>query len=346
MSYGLDGIEQLRQGHASGRRRRHGKEPVAPVRARKRGALHGLVGSKVFHRDPSAAARHLCGDQFSGLAFVEPGPAPVPDSPEDLRKVLLHKAFTRFIALTRVGFREVLRGAFELRKGVALRIQSRRIPPAQQESFLRKANRRSHHLRQWEATIFFVRHDQPCRRTRHARGKVSQPAQLGNGLPLVVEIHVPVGCGGRLLAIVDGSYFRGGRFLAFVPVRKTDHHKTAAADVPRRRIRNRQRKPGGHCRIHCIAALLEYLHTGFGSLDLRGNDHAAPCFDRCSDPFNRGDRYGRARTSGDPQEGRSQHCCKQAFLHAEAERLKRRHGPVTVHRVRSVWRDGANIKIL
>ncbi len=66
------------------------------------------------------------------------------------------------------------------------------------------------------------------------------------------------------------------------PPARMDHHEAAAADVARRRMRDRQGERRGDGRIDGVAALLQDFHSRLASQPGDGNDHSTSGAD---DPF-------------------------------------------------------------
>ncbi len=81
---------------------------------------------------------------------------------------------------------------------------------------------------------------------------------------LIVEEHVARGLGRCHFAEIDR-----GRHTIF----GAQHHKTAAAEVTRLRVRHRQRIADGHRRIHRVTALLEDIHPDLRGEGIHRRDH-------------------------------------------------------------------------
>src|SRR5215468_1690947 len=86
--------------------------------------------------------------------------------------------------------------------------------------------------------------DQPSHRSWDADCLVSDQAGVGNHLTLGVKIHVAA-CG-------LGSFFAVIKEMCLA-VSEPQKHEAAAADVSRRRMHNRQSKPGCNSGVHGVA---------------------------------------------------------------------------------------------
>ncbi len=99
--------------------------------------------------------------------------------------------------------------------------------------------------------------------SRDADRLVSHGAGVGNHVALSVQIHVTAGGFWSFFAIVEEVDLAVG---------KANQHESAATNVSRSRMNDRQREAGGHSSVNRVATLLQNLRANLGGF-LMDTDH-------------------------------------------------------------------------
>jgi hypothetical protein len=68
------------------------------------------------------------------------------------------------------------------------------------------------------------------------------------------------------------------------PIGQTDQHESAAAQIPRERMGNRQREADGYCGIHRVTTPLEDRESHVGGNRFLGDDHCVTRPERVGAP--------------------------------------------------------------
>jgi hypothetical protein len=134
----------------------------------------------------------------------------------------------------------------------------------------REPTRRLRQLRpgQTPRSVFAQSQGHPRDRPRHARRAIThrRGAFAFDQIAARIEIDIARCRSGSHLAVINC-----GR----APVAQANHHKAAAAEVARRRIRDGQRKGHRNRRVHRVTAALQNIHADFGRQLICRSDHPA-----------------------------------------------------------------------
>ncbi len=98
---------------------------------------------------------------------------------------------------------------------------------------------------QAELAVFLLGINHAGDRSGHADRLVSDLAGAGDHVSLLVEVHVRVGCGGSLLAVIEEMRLAVGH---------ADEHEPSATDVSCRRMDDGEGKSRSNGGVHRIAA--------------------------------------------------------------------------------------------
>ena len=103
---------------------------------------------------------------------------------------------------------------------------------------------------------------------RHARdgagdaaGVVTLAAHAVDDVTVLIEIHVTRRGSRSFFPVVNEVRLAVAQLPAAVFVRGADQHETTTANVACLRVDDGQRKGHGYSCIHCVATLLQHLHT-------------------------------------------------------------------------------------
>lgn len=168
-------------------------------------------------------------------------------------EVLLHQPVALLQRLT--VFPEDGLAVFVIRNdfaAVGLEVVRQRI--VYHKAVARQLDSRLHHLVQRHRAVFLQRQREARNGARRAGGEMRGQRFFAVRVTLVVEEHIAGRLGRRHLAEVNGR-----RFAVF----SAQHHKAAAAQVPRLRMRYRQRIADGDSCIHRVTALPENIDAHF-----------------------------------------------------------------------------------
>ena len=287
-------VQHLHQRGPARGRRRHADDVVTPVRAADRLPLHGLVEGKVLFGDPAAAALHLLGEETRRRAGVEAVAALVADAFQRGRQIGLHQGVSRGVGLA------VPEELGEGRRVVAERLQpsGQRIGQAfaDRKAVTCQGDRGLYQARPSGRPVFLVGLGEAGHRTRDAHRQMAAVVDLVGVLAVLVQEHLRVGVERCLLPEVHGRC---------APVRETDHHEAAAADVARGRVRDRQRESGGDRGIDGVAPRPQHLRPGPARVRICRDHHPST---RLDDAVRDGDlgRFGGRRATGGDKEGRQE----------------------------------------
>ena len=223
---------------------------MAAVSPAQRFALDGLVIFQVFDGHPRLTvlgrAPHAILDQLRGLALVKFARPLFDHSLEDRRQFRLFENLSGLI-------RSAVPQEDPLRFGIPRKLFARAFQAAFQlmpdrEAVGREFARRLGDLGPFHRAVFFQRVSEASHRARDSGGHVAVSRGLVDVFAFFVKIDVAMGRGGRHLAIINRR-----RLAVGLP----DDHKSAAAQIPRRRPNHRQRQPYRHRGVNRIAAALQ-----------------------------------------------------------------------------------------
>ena len=253
--------------NAAGRRRRHRENVIAAIASVNRLTLDGLVLREIRFGDKPTVLLHLFGNLVGNRPFVERIRAVLRDQLQTFRQVLLHQ----LIALLQrfAVFPEDSLAVFVIRNhfaAIGFKIVSQGV--IHHKTFAGELNRRLYHFVERQGAIFFQRQGEACDGARRTGGEMRGQGFFAVRVALIVKEHIAGSLSGGHLTEVDG-----GGFAVFGP----QHHKAAAAQVPRLRMRHRQRIAHRDCRIHRITALPENIDAHFRCQRIHRRHHTLRC---------------------------------------------------------------------
>src|SRR5713226_546377 len=147
----------------------------------------------------------------------------------------------------------------------ALLFEFMREPLADRKAIFRKANGRSHDVRELHRAIGFQRESEACDCSGDSDRLVADDGSFFIELAVFSDVHVAPGLIWRYLAVIE----EGG-----LAVGKANQHETAAADVARSRFDDSKRESHGHRGIYRVASALEDFDSCLRGEFFVGRDHA------------------------------------------------------------------------
>ena len=119
------------------------------------------------------------------------------------------------------------------------------------KTLLGEANRGLHHAGKLHGAVSFQSQCQPGNRAGHGNG--AKPNRRGLLIERAVglDVHIARGPARSHFTVVEECGFA---------LSEANQHKSAATDVPGRRLDNREGECRGDGRVHGIAAALQYFH--------------------------------------------------------------------------------------
>ncbi len=259
----FEDVEDLHDVDPARGRRRHGVDLIPAIVAANRRALHGFVLREIGFGDQPAVLAHLFGNLVGNHPFIEGVRAIFGNHLQTFGEVGLHQLVAllqRLALLPEDRFTVLMVGDHFAAVGFQIVGQS----VVDLKAVARQLDGRLHHFVQRQGAVLIQCQREARYRTRCAGRQMGGEGFFTVGVALVVEEHVARGLGGCHFTEVD---CRGGAIFG------TQHHKTAAAEVTRLRVRHRQRIADRHRRIHRITALLEDIHPDLGGEGINRRDH-------------------------------------------------------------------------
>ena len=257
-------IEDLHDVNAPGRRRRHGEDLVAAIGAANRLALHRLIFRQIRFGDQPAVLLHLIRNLIGNRPLIEGIRTVFGNQFETFCEVLLHQliALLQRLAVFPEDSLAVLMIGNNF-AAVGFEVVRQRV--VDDEAVARQPDGRLHHFIQRQRAVFFQRQREPRNGARRAGGKVRGQGFFTVRVALIVEEHIAGGLVRRHLTEVDGCGFT---------VFRAQHHKPAAAQVPRLWMRHRQRISHRDRRIHRVTALFKNIDAHLRCQRVNRGHHA------------------------------------------------------------------------
>ncbi|CZV93737.1 Uncharacterised protein [Enterobacter cloacae] len=270
----------------AGGRWRHGEDLIATVGAANWLALHRLILRQIRFSDEPAVLLHLFGNLVGNRPFVEGVRAMLRNQLQAFGKVLLHQLIALLQRLS--VFPEDRLAVFMVRNdfaAVGFKVIGQGV--VHHKAVACQLNGRLDHFVQRHRAVFFQRQREACDGARRAGRKVRGQRFFTVRVALIVKEHIAGGLSWRHFAEVDSRR---------LPVFGAQHHKAAAAQIPRLRVCYRQRIADRHRGIYRITALFENIDAHFRCQRIHRGHHPV----------------------------RGPHGMKHIFLHAIRDRRSRR----------------------
>ena len=260
----LEDVEHLDQGDPAAGGRRHGDHVVPPI-----GPLHGralprLIAGQVFEREDAAKTLHLSHEEPSGLSGIEAIAPLQGDALQRAGEVGLGQPVTRSVRAAFV--REV--GHRPLVGGTPTGDETSKTTPQtirKLEAVAGEPDCRAQEPLPVLAPVELMGLPKARHRARHTDGQRAVVMFRSGVLTRFVEPHLGVSGQRSLLPEIESG--RG-------PVGETDHHESAAADVPGRGVRHGQRKTRGDGGVHGVAARRQDLSPSVAGVHGARHDHS------------------------------------------------------------------------